>query len=221
MLYNCISRRRGPAGAYGCSAKACFAAASVAGSWTCVIYMNISIQGEREGEGERGKERERGRERDVTGSWTSVFMCIHLYTYAHTHTQRERDVMYMVCRQVRGPAFHVCGCACLHSACVYVCICTYLYTHTLVLHVWWHECGYGIGLDGYCRVAPWFITPKDIAFWAPESRRRCHALIADTRALIHPYLRARTRHRTAGVSISDAKDRCKFSKQYPRSNIYV
>ena len=187
----------------------------------CDIYEYIYTGRERG----RGREREREGERERERCDRFVDLCFHVYTSVHirthTHTERERDVMYMVCRQVRGPAFHVCGCACLHSACVYVCICTYLYTHTLVLHVWWHECGYGIGLDGYCRVAPWFITPKDIAFWAPESRRRCHALIADTRALIHPYLRARSRHRTAGVSISDAKDRCKFSKQYPRSNIYV
>ena len=119
-----------------------------------------------------------------------------------------------MCVDVHVYTLHVCTCAYVHI-CTHIHLC-YMYGGTSV----------GMALDwmGIAALRRGSSPPKTSHFGhqrAAESRRRCHALIADTRALIHPYLRARTRHRTAGVSISDAKDRCKFSKQYPRSNIYV
>ena len=111
--------------------------------------------------------------------------------------------------------FTLCMCVRVH---MYISVHTYTCVTCMVARVWVWD---WMGIAALRRGSS---PPKTSHFGhqrAAESRRRCHALIADTRALIHPYLRARTRHRTAGVSISDAKDRCKFSKQYPRSNIYV
>jgi len=86
-----------------------------------------------------------------------------------------------MCVDVHVYTLHVCTCAYVHI-CTHIHLC-YMYGGTSV----------GMGLDRYCRVAPWFITPKDIAFWAPESRREPQAMPCFDRrhARTHPPVLAR------------------------------